>query len=106
MNRPSATLTLITTLLLACAGLAFAQDDPSAKPVPRYTAVQHPELAKSVPGKQLVQWKGSFTDLTHVNRTFTMVGTNPNKTNVTTTTHRVGHPNQVRLRRQPRQQDL
>jgi hypothetical protein len=87
MNRRFATFTLITTLLLACASLAFAQDvetDPSVKPVPRFTAIQHPELFSPVPGKQLVQWNGSFTDLTHVKRTFTMAGTDPSKTNVTT----------------------
>jgi hypothetical protein len=88
MNRRFATLSLLATLLLACASSAFAQDtetDPSAKPEPRFTAVQHPELASPVPGKQLVQWNGSFTDLTHVKRTFTMAGTNPSTTDVTTT---------------------
>ena len=88
MNRCFATLSLLAILLVACTSLAFgqdAQDDPSVKPVPRFTAVQHPELFSPVPGKQLVQWNGSFTDLTHVKRTFTMAGTNPSKTDVTTT---------------------
>jgi len=88
MNKRCLTFSLITALLLVCASVAFAQDaenDPFANPVPRFTAVQHPELATSVPGKQLVQWNGSFTDLTHVKRTFTMAGTDPSKTNTTTT---------------------
>jgi hypothetical protein len=34
---------------------------------------------------QLTQWKGGYTDLTKLPITFTMVGTNPNNTNVTTT---------------------
>jgi hypothetical protein len=88
MNRRFATLSLLATLLLACASIALAQDvetDPSAKPVPRFTALPpRAGLPPSVPGKQLVQWNGSFKDLTGVTRTFTMAGTNPAKTNVTT----------------------
>jgi hypothetical protein len=34
---------------------------------------------------QLPQWSGSFTDLTHKNITYTMVGTNPTNTNTSTT---------------------
>ena len=88
MNRPCA-FSLLATLLLTCASLAFTQDvqsDPDATPVPRFTAMPaRPGLPPPAPGKQLVQWNGSFTDLTHVKRTFTMAGTNPSNTNVTTT---------------------
>ena len=38
-----------------------------------------------VPATNLTQWNGSFKDLTGVNRTFTMVGTDPHKSNVTST---------------------
>jgi hypothetical protein len=88
MNRRFATFTLLAALLLACtASVAFAQDDSQAVgPKPMFKAYLRSTLPAEVPGKQLVQWNGSFTDLTHVKRTFTMVGTNPNTTNVTTTT--------------------
>jgi hypothetical protein len=87
MNRRSATFTLIAALLLACtalASLASAQNDPFANPVPAFVAgPQHPPSPNQKPGPNLVQWNGSFTDLTHVSRHFTMVGTNPATTNVT-----------------------
>jgi hypothetical protein len=89
MIRRFATLTLLATLLLACAGLAFAQgdqDSPYPNPRPLFTAGRHAENPTAAPGKQLVQWNGSFTDLTKKKITFTMVGTDPSKTNVTTTT--------------------
>jgi len=90
MNRHAVNFTLIATLLLACAGLAFAQgaqDYPYPNPTPHFVAgPPHPASPNQTPGKQLVQWNGSFTDLTHNKITFTMVGTDPSKTNVTTTT--------------------
>jgi len=90
MNRRIATLTLLASLLLACAGFAVAQgaqDHPYPNPTPAFVAgPQHPAAASSASGKQLVQWNGSFTDLTHNKVNFTMVGTDPSKTNVTTTT--------------------
>ena len=89
MNRRFATFTLIAALLASCARLALAQDAenaPITNVVPRYTAMPpRPGLPQSASGKQLVQWNGSFTDLTHVKRTFTMAGTDPAKTDVTTT---------------------
>jgi hypothetical protein len=88
MNRRSATFTLITALL-ACAGLAglaFAQDNSAPNVRPMFTAIQHPGPSISPSGKQLVQWNGSFKDHTGQTHTFTMVGTNPATTNVTTTT--------------------
>ena len=90
MNRRFATLTLTTALVLACASLTFAQgsqDFPYPNPIPMFLAgPQHPASPDQTPGKQLVQWNGSFTDLTHRTVNFTMVGTDPSKTNVTTTT--------------------
>src|SRR5271170_1924181 len=89
MNRRFATLTLIATLLLACASLAFGQGDqdyPYPNPRPLFTAGRHAADPTETSGKQLVQWNGSFTDLTKQKRTFTMIGTDPSKTNVTTTT--------------------
>jgi hypothetical protein len=47
------------------------------------TLPPHPQVV--VPATNLKQWNGSFTDLTHVKRTFTMVGTDPHKSNVTST---------------------
>ena len=88
MNRRFATFNLLAALLLACTvSAAFAQDDSQAVgPKPMFKAYLRSTLPAEVPGKQLVQWNGSFTDLTHVKRSFTMVGTNPASTNVTTTT--------------------
>jgi hypothetical protein len=88
MNSRCSTFTLVATLLLlACtASVAFGQDYPeinNAKPM--YKAFLHSPFPPAVPGKQLVQWNGSFTDLTHVKRTFTMVGTNPASSNATST---------------------
>jgi hypothetical protein len=90
MKRSLATFALLTVLVLACTGLtSFAQDQdhPYPNPTPHFVAgPQHPASPDQTPGKQLVQWNGSFTDLTHKKITFTMVGTDPSKTNVTTTT--------------------
>ena len=90
MNRRFATLTSTFALLLACASLTFAQgsqDFPYPNPTPMFLAgPQHPASPDQTPGKQLVQWNGSFTDLTHRTVNFTMAGTDPSKTNVTTTT--------------------
>ena len=85
MNRRFATLSLLATLLLACASLAFAEDN-SANVKPMFTAIRHDGPSVSPSGKQLVQWNGSFKDHTGQTHTFTMVGTNPATTNVTTTT--------------------
>jgi hypothetical protein len=87
MTRRSATLTLIAALVLACASLAFAQgaqDFPYPNPTRMLvTLPQHPQTV--VPATNLTQWNGSFTDLTHAKHTFTMVGTDPSKTDVTST---------------------
>jgi len=81
MNRRFATLALTAALLLACA--AFAQDSQS---VPRFvTLPQHPQVNVPSPASNLAQWNGSFKDKTGVTRHFTMVGTDPSKSNSTTT---------------------
>jgi hypothetical protein len=89
MNRRFATITLLTGLFVTgCfVSAALAQDYPEVKdPKPLFTAVRHAGPSVSPSGKQLVQWNGSFTDQTKEKHTFTMVGTNPATTNVTTTT--------------------
>ena len=71
--------------LLVCASMAFAQDSPYPNPTPAFTVI-NPSLHTAVPSaKQVVQWNGSFVDLTKVKRTFTMIGTDPSKTNTSTT---------------------
>jgi hypothetical protein len=89
MNRRFSTFTLLAALVLACtASIAFAQDGPVLKATPLFTAIRHnaPAVESSdVPAKHLVQWNGSFIDLHGAKRTFTMAGTDPSKTNVTTT---------------------
>jgi hypothetical protein len=85
--RRFTTSILLAALVLACAVLAsvaVAQDHPYPNPTPRFvTLPPHPQVV--VPATNLTQWNGSFKDLTHVKRTFTMVGTDPHKSNVTST---------------------
>ena len=95
MKRSLVTGNLIAALVaLICVSLAgvvaaqdIQQDSPYPNPARRFvTLPQHPQTYNlSAPAGNLVQWNGSFTDLTHVKRTFTMVGTNPVNTNTTTT---------------------
>jgi hypothetical protein len=88
MKSRFTTFTILAALVLSCAAsVAFAQDSPYPNPIGVYTVGPHhdgPSVSPS--GKQLVQWNGSFTDLTHNKINFTMVGTDPSKTNVTSTT--------------------
>ena len=60
---------------------------PNAKPMyvvrPIHANPTAPRIGAAT--AQLTQWKGGFTDLTKLPITFTMVGTNPTSTNVTTT---------------------
>jgi hypothetical protein len=78
---------LLAVLVLACtASVAFAQDSPYPNPRPMFFAGSRPATTTDTPpAGNLVQWNGSFTDLTHNKRTFVMVGTDPSKTNVTST---------------------
>jgi hypothetical protein len=81
---------LAASLLLACtAGIASAQDSNlprilDAKPMYKTLPV-HPGKASANVSSPLVQWNGSFTDLTKRKITYTMVGTDPSKTNTSTT---------------------
>jgi hypothetical protein len=72
--------------VLAClVGMVIAQDNPDSTAHPGFTTLpQHGELGEAN-GKQLTQWNGSFTDLTSHKIDFTMVGTDPSRTNTTTT---------------------
>jgi hypothetical protein len=84
MNRRFAALTLFAALLLAgFTNAALAQDYPYPNPTPKFTTMPHAQ--QGVPATNLTQWNGSFKDLTGVNRAFTMVGTDPHKSNVTST---------------------
>src|SRR5271167_1036952 len=89
MTRRFATLTLITALVLACSclvGVAFAQDDAPAKPRAMYLAIPpHSYFPIEPSSSQLTQWTYNFT---YQSRKYSpvIVGTDPSKTNVTTTT--------------------
>src|SRR5260370_1264529 len=68
-------------LVLACASVAFAQetkypDTLDAKPMFK-AGPNHMELAPNAPATSLVQWNGTFTDLTLKKVTYTMVRTKP-----------------------------
>jgi len=76
-------------LVLAGASVAFAQETKypdilDAKPMFK-AGPNHMELAPSAPATNLVQWNGSFTDLTLKRVTYTMVGTKPSLGNASTT---------------------
>src|SRR6202521_1860894 len=76
-------------LLLAGASVAFAQeakypDILDAKPMFK-SGPNHMELAPRAPASSLVQWNGSFTDLTQKKVTYTMVGTPPSQGSTSTT---------------------
>ncbi len=83
--RTSRTVATVAFAILTLATAAFAQypqvygDPVFAHPAP------HVERAPLVGAAPLVQWNGSFTDLTGHLITFTQVGTNPATTNKTTT---------------------
>ncbi len=81
------TVLFIAGLVVACgmvAGTASAQYSSAVRP--RYEAYgPHSYFAVASSSSKLAQWNGSFTDLTHVKRTFTMVGADPSKSNATTT---------------------
>src|SRR6202521_3516317 len=76
-------------LLLGGASVAFAQETKypdilDAKPMFK-SGPNHMELAPSAPASSLVQWNGSFTDLTQKKVTYTMVGTPPSQGSTSTT---------------------
>jgi hypothetical protein len=81
----------VLAVCLAVAGVSSAASPqtpslPDAKA--RWVVLTHKAngaAPRAAATAQLVQWKGKFTDLTHKVVTFTMAGTNPTSTNVTTT---------------------
>jgi hypothetical protein len=90
MNRRNTVAGLLAaSLLLACASVAFAQEKKypeilDAKPM--YKVLPNHNFATAhTPTSNLVQWNGSFTDLTKQKITYTMVGTDPSKGGVSTT---------------------
>src|ERR1700681_4572206 len=90
MNKRFAVSVIAVCLVLACASIAFSQETKypdilDAKPM-FTTLPNHMELAPQAPAASLIQWNGSFKDLTGRTVTYTMVGTSPLTTNVTTTT--------------------
>jgi hypothetical protein len=89
MIRRFAVSVIAVSIVLACAGIASAQDTKypdilDAKPMFK-AGPNHMELAPKAPTSSLVQWNGSFTDLTKRKITFTQVGTDPTNTNTSTT---------------------
>ncbi|HUE52525.1 MAG TPA: hypothetical protein VMO80_09295 [Terriglobales bacterium] len=92
MNKRFAVSVIAASLVLACASIAFAQetrypDILDAKPMFK-AGPNHMELApstSSTPATGLRQWNGSFKDLLGFTVKYTMVGTNPASTNVTST---------------------
>ena len=82
----------LSVLLTACIALSIvstlsAQENkyPNAKPM-FVAGPPHRDIAvRKAPAGNLVQWNGSFTDITKKKVSFTMVGTDPNTTNVSTT---------------------
>jgi len=89
MTRRVSVASLLGGLLcLAFAGLTFAQDSApqilNAKPF-FTTLPNHTQLAPHTPNApSLTQWNGGFKDLTNKTVNYTMVGTNPALSNVST----------------------
>jgi hypothetical protein len=89
MNKPFAASVIAAALILACASITFAQETKypdilDANPMFK-AGPNHMELAPSTPATGLTQWNGSFTDLLGKTVKYTMVGTNPASTNITST---------------------
>ncbi len=89
MNARFATLTLFAAfLMVACMVVPTSAQEskyPDAKPMFVAGPAHLNIIPRNAAGAQLTQWNGGFTDLLHLPITFTMVGTNPATTNVTTT---------------------
>jgi hypothetical protein len=76
---------LLLSVVACLSGMVFAQINPDNTAQPRFTTLpQHGELSEAN-GRQLIQWNGTFIDLTARKVSFTMVGTDPSQTNTTTT---------------------
>jgi len=77
---------LVFLAALAVAGLLSLSALAHTRPEPRFVVVpNHFNRAPRNPSSTLPQWSGSFTDLTHKTIHYTMVGTDPSKTNTSTT---------------------
>src|SRR6202163_2442993 len=88
-QRVAVAILFAAFLVLAGASVAFGQeakypDILDAKPMFK-SGPNHMELAPRAPASSLVQWNGSFTDLTQKKVTYTMVGT-PSSQGRTSTT--------------------
>jgi len=90
MNRNFAVIVMVIAVsLAACAGIGSAQetrhpDLPDAKAMYK-TLPNHVELAPEAGSGSLVQWNGSYVDLTEKIINYTQIGTDPHTTNTTTT---------------------
>ena len=89
MNKRFAVSVIAASLVLASASIAFAQETKypdilDAKPMFK-AGPNHMELAPVAPAATLTQWNGSFKDLLGKTVNYTMVGTSPISTNVTST---------------------
>jgi hypothetical protein len=89
MNRNFAVTVIAVSLTLACAGIVSAQETKypdilDAKPMYK-AGPNHMNLGSKEPTASLVQWNGSYTDLTGKTITYTQIGTNPTNTNTSTT---------------------
>lgn len=90
MNRRFAVSAIVVSVVLACTGIASAQETRypdllDAKPMYK-AGPNHMDLASKEPTASLVQWNGSYTDLTGKTITYTQIGTDPFNTNTSTTT--------------------
>jgi hypothetical protein len=79
-----AAFALPDSVFVAVARAASAQTTTST-PKALFLAFAHTNAAVPNPTGQLAQWNGGFTDNTKQAITYVMVGSDPNKTNVTTT---------------------
>ncbi len=86
---PSTFILFVVYLASVVPSLGASGETPSYPDAKPMYAVRPPRLNGAAPRAaatvHLAQWAGKFTDLTHLPITFTMVGTNPTSTNVTTT---------------------
>ncbi len=82
--RPITLALLATAAILPSVAGAASDSYTGAKPM-FVVLPNHYRLAPKHPAAQLVQWNGSFTDLTNKVVNYTMVGTSPLTTNTATT---------------------
>lgn len=87
MNKRLVVSVISASFVLASASFAQKTKFPVIEGTkPTFVAgPNHMELAPQAPAAQLTQWNGTFTDLTKKKITFTMVGTDPTSTNVSST---------------------